>query len=134
MIRIRRSKGSLGFGLIYVAICLIILGVTTLKERYFEKSVLAINNKTTSRINNVKIIYANDNEIIEVGEIKRESKYKHKIDTRKTGAILLGYTGYNKKTYLYQVVSQITPKMDRVEVILDDSSHPEKIKIKIGNK
>ena len=134
MIRIRRSRGSLGFGLIFIAIWLVILGVTTLKESYFEKSVLVINNETTSRINNVKIIYANDNEIIEVGEIKRESKYKHKIDTKKTGAILLGYTGYNKKTCLYQVVSQITPKMDRVEVILDDSSHPEKIKIKIGNK
>lgn len=134
MIRIRRSKGSLGFGLIFIVICLIILGVTTVKERYFEKSVLAINNKTTSRINDVKIIYANDNEIIEVGEIKRESKYKHKINTKKTGAILLGYTGYNKKTYLYQVVSQITPKMDRIEVILDDSRNPEKIKIKIGNK
>ena len=134
MIRIRRSRGSLGFGLIFIAIWLVILGVTTLKERYFEKSVLVINNETTSRINNVKIIYANDNEIIEVGEIKRESKYKHKIDTKKTGAILLGYTGYNKKTCLYHVVSQITPKMDRVEVILDDSSHPEKIKIKIGNK
>lgn len=134
MIRIRRSKGSLGFGLIFIGICLIILGVTTVKERYFEKSVLAINNKTTSRINDVKIIYANDNEIIEVGEIKRESKYKHKINTKKTGAILLSYTGYNKKTYLYQVVSQITPKMDRIEVILDDSRNPEKIKIKIGNK
>lgn len=134
MIRIRRSRGSLGFGLIFIAIWLVILGVTTLKERYFEKSTLVINNETTSRINNVKIIYTNDNEIIEVGEIKRESKYKHKIDTKKTGAILLGYTGYNKKTCLYQVVSQITPKMDRVEVILDDSSHPEKIKIKIGNK
>lgn len=33
MIKIKKSKGSLGFGLIFVAICLVILGVTTLKER-----------------------------------------------------------------------------------------------------
>lgn len=134
MIRLRRSKGSLGFGLIFVAICLIVLGVTTIKERYFEKSVLVINNKTIKSINNVKIIYVEENKVIDAGDIKRESKYKHKIDTNKTGAILLEYTEHKKKTHKYQIIPEITPKMERVEVILDDFMYPEKIEIKIGNK
>lgn len=134
MIRLRRSKGSLGFGLIFVAICLIALVVTAVKERYFEKSVLVINNKTIKAINNVKIIYVEENKVIDIRYIKRESKYKHKIDTNKTGAILLEYTEHKKKTHQYQIVSEITPKMDRVEVILDDFMHPEKIEIRIGNK
>lgn len=130
---VKKSKGGLDFGLIFVAVCLIILGVTALKERYFEKSIFVINNKTATTINSVRLIYVKENKVIDVGDIKRKSKYKHKIDTNRTGAILLEYKEYKKKTYRYKAIPEITSKMDKVEVIFDNFDLG-KIKIKKRSK
>lgn len=115
------TRGSIPFGLLFVFICLTAIGVIKLKENFFESGTLVINNKSTKPLSNVKIIYDDSNKIVDVGEIKRESKFKKKIDTKENGSVSIKYDDYNGKTYNHIVVPEIKNEMSRIEVIIEST-------------
>jgi len=123
------TRGSIPFGLLFVFICLAGLGIIKVKENYFEGGRLVVNNTGIKSLTNVKIIYDNPDKTLETGEIKRESKYKHKINTKEKGSISLEYTDYKGKTHKHTVIPEIKEKMNRIEVAIESLMKPENIVI-----
>ena len=123
------TRGSIPFGLLFVFICLTAIGIIKVKESFFENGVLIINNKSIRPLSNVKIIYDDSDKIIDVGEIKRESKFKKKIDTKENGSISIEYDDYKGKTYKHIVIPEIKNKMNRIEAIIESTMKYEEITI-----
>jgi len=124
-----RGRGSIPFGLLFIFLCLVAWGFTSIKENYFESGRLVINNKSTRPLTNVKIIYDDSAQTIEAGEIKRESKYKHKIDTKENGSVSIEYTDYRGNTYSHLVIPEIKEKMNRIEAAVESSMNYGEITI-----
>ncbi|MGF6907343.1 hypothetical protein [Fusobacterium sp. PH5-44] len=123
------TRGSIPFGLLFVFICLSGIGIIKIKENFFENGVLVINNKSIRPLSNVKIIYDNTNKTVDAGEIKRESKFKEKIDTKEKGSISIEYTDYKGKSYKHIVIPEIKNKMNRIEAVIESTMNYGKITI-----